>query len=282
MPPPIPPERPGRTAGQDDSDPPPQAVGRPLFKIELPHLSSRTESFDAYLALAAAPDAPGIVVIPEALGRDEDLPAMCQRWAADGFHALGPDLLWRHPRPPARPPAESATPPLPEAPVPPHPHYGFDVDQGVNDLQVAIDWLAGMDSSHGARRRVGCVGYGLGGVLSYRAAVYGRLDASVVYYATGVERFLDEVHTPDCPMLMHVAGKDEAASPGDRHRMAQTLSARPATQLYLYPQAPHGFARLAGPQREPAAADLADQRSRDFLARHLRQRQGARPGGEVR
>ncbi len=231
------------------------------FNLSLPQPDGQPGVIDAYLALARAPDAPGVVVLHEMLGVNTDMQLICDRLAAQGFHALCPDLYWRQ-QPRALfsehdPDEREAAFALGRA---------FDADLGTNDLQHIMDWLRQME---GGPRKVGCVGYCLGGLLSYRVAACCRSDAAVVYYGVGIERYLDEAHTLACPLMVHLAAQDDFISGPTQAVMTDRLTAVSGTQLLAYPDTRHGFARRGGQHFNAAAAMLADERSRRFLARHL-------------
>jgi carboxymethylenebutenolidase len=231
------------------------------FNLCLPQPDGQPGVIDAYLALARQPDAPGVVVLHEMLGVNADMLLICDRLAAHGFHALCPDLYWRQ-RPRALfsehdPEEREAALALGRA---------FDADLGTNDLQHIMDWLRQLE---GGPRKVGCVGYCLGGLLSYRVAACCRSDAAVVYYGVGIERYLDEVHTLACPLLVHLAAQDDFIPPTTQAALSDRLTAVSGTVLLSYPDTRHGFARRGGKHFDAAAAMLADERSRRFLAQHL-------------
>lgn len=233
----------------------------PRFNLTLPQPDGQPGVIDAYLALARQPDAPGVVVLHEMLGVNADMQRICDRLAAQGFHALCPDLYWRQ---------------QPRALFSEHDHAeretalrlgrSFDADLGTNDLQHIMDWLRQMD---GGARKVSCVGYCMGGLLSYRVAACCRSDASVVYYGVGIERFLDEAHTVACPLLIHLADQDDFIPPSTQDEMSRRLQADSAALIHAYPNTRHGFARRGGRHFDAAAARLADDRSSRFLAQHL-------------
>jgi len=232
-----------------------------LFNHGLPLPDGRAGTLKAYLARASDPAAPGVVVLHDMLGMNADMREVCDELAAQGFHALCPDLYWRL-EPGAHfcesdPAQRQAALALSRA---------FDVDQGVNDLQHVIDWLRQLD---GQMRLVGCVGYCLGGLLSYRVAACCRSDAAVVYYGAGIERHLDEVGTLACPLLIHLAALDEYILPPTQAALAQALLPVAGVDLRIYPQTHHGFARRGGRHYDQEAAGLADQRSLAFLRHHL-------------
>lgn len=243
------------------ADPHLPAPSEALFNHAVPLPDGRDGTLGAYLARARDPGAPGVVVIQEMLGVNADMRAVCDRLAEQGFHALCPDLYWR-----LRPgvvfsehvPAErQAALDLSRA---------FDVDEGVNDLQHVVDWLGQLD---GLQRKVACVGYCLGGLLSYRIAACCRADAAIVYYGAGIERYLDEAGTLACPLLIHLAAQDEFIPPSTQAVLAKALEPMSAVELHLYRDVRHGFARREGRHYDETAAALADARSLRFLKQHL-------------
>lgn len=228
-------------------------------RIALPDVSGQASAFGAWLALAAPPRAPGLLLVPQGLGRDEDVAAQCQYWARQGFHTLGPDLLWR------QAPAQRGTP-----------AHAVDIDQGVNDLQLAANWMIHLD---GSPRPVGCVGHGLGGLLSFRTAVYGPLHAAVAYAPRGIERHLDEIPSLDCPVMIHLDESDAQLLPPLSSRLARALAERPGSICHRYPVHEAGPSNplVAGSHHATAsdldeaahAETLAHRRTAAFLRLHL-------------
>lgn len=239
----------------------PTSLQAPRFNLTLPQPDGQPGVIDAYLALARQPDAPGVVVLHEMLGVNADMHRICDRLAAQGFHALCPDLYWRQ-----RPRALFSEHDNAQRDAALRLGRSFDADLGTNDLQHIMDWLRQMD---GGSRKVGCIGYCMGGLLSYRVAACCRSEASVVYYGVGIERFLDEAHTVACPLLIHLAEQDDFIPPTTQDEMARRLQADATALIHTYPNTRHGFARRGGRHFDAAAALLADERSSRFLAQHL-------------
>ena len=231
------------------------------FNLSLPQPDGQPGVIDAYLAQARNADAPGVVVLHEMLGVNTDMQLICDRLAAQGFHALCPDLYWRQ-----KPRALFSEHDPEELKAALTLGRAFDADLGTNDLQHLMDWLRQME---GGPRKVGCVGYCLGGLLSYRVAACCRSDAAVVYYGVGIERYLDEAHTLACPLLVHLAAQDDFIPGPTQAVMTDRLTAVSSSQLLTYPDTRHGFARRGGRHFDAAAALLADERTHRFLARHL-------------
>ncbi|SEK25798.1 carboxymethylenebutenolidase [Roseateles sp. YR242] len=260
-PPPPDPTRPDESGHLSDAVGATKPPVTALFNHLLPLPDGRPGTLNGYLARAKDPAAPGVVVIQEMLGVNADMRQVCDHLAEQGFHALCPDLYWR-----LRPGVVFSEHDASERQDALALSRAFDVDQGVNDLQHVMDWLRQMD---GQPRKVGCIGYCLGGLLSYRVAACCRSDAAVVYYGAGIERYLDEAGTVACPLMIHLAAHDEFIPPSTQAILTRSLAPLPTVALHLYREARHGFARRGGRHFDPVAAELADARSLQFLRKYL-------------
>ena len=141
----------------------------------------------------------------------------------------------------------------------------FDQDRGIADIEAAIRFARGEGAA-----KVGAVGYCLGGRLAYMTAARTDVDASVGYYAVGVDGLLGEKHAIARPLLLHIAGEDGFVDKAARAAMHAGLDDHPKVTLYDYPGEDHGFATEFGKRRSDAAARLADQRTAAFFADNLR------------
>jgi len=141
----------------------------------------------------------------------------------------------------------------------------FDQDRGVSDIEAAIRYAR--DASGG--RKVGAVGYCLGGRLAYMTAARTDVDASVGYYAVGVDGLLGEKHAIAHPLMLHIAGDDGFVDKETQAKMHEGLDDHPKVTLHDYPGEDHGFATEFGERRSDAAARQADERTAAFFAEHL-------------
>ena len=216
-------------------------------------------SFAAYRADPTGTPRGAIVVIQEIFGVNEGIRRKCDHFASLGYLALAPDLFWRL-------------------------QPGIELDPDVEDeFKQALDWMGKFDQDKGvadieatiraARAasggKVGVTGYCLGGRLAFMTAARTDSDASVGYYAVGVDGLLGEKHAIANPLLLHIAGEDGFVPAEVQAAMHAGLDDHPKVTLYDYPGEDHGFATEMGKRRSEAAAQLADSRTEAFFAERI-------------
>ncbi len=117
---------------------------------------------------------PGIVVLQEIFGVNQNIRDIADDLAAQGFFALAPDLFWR---------IEPGIQLTDKTDAEWQQALGFmkrfNIDKGMADIQAAIATLRALPPVSG---KIGTVGYCLGGQLAYLAAARTDADASVGYY----------------------------------------------------------------------------------------------------
>ena len=218
-------------------------------------------SFDAYIAEPQGTPRGAIVVLQEIFGVNEGIRRKCDRWAEKGYLAIAPDLFWR-----LEPGVELDPDVEPEFKRALDLMGKFDQDQGISDIEAAIRAARARLPEGG---RVGCVGYCLGGRLAYMTAARTDVDASVGYYAVGVDGLLHEKHAISNPLMLHIAGDDGFVPPEVQAKMHEGLDDHPRVILHDYPGEDHGFAAEMGKRRSEEAAQQADRRTEEFFAEHL-------------
>ena len=220
----------------------------------------RKGEFAAYLARPQGPAKAAVLVIQEVFGINEGIRRKCDAWAQAGYLAAAPDLFWRFK------PGIQLDPDIPEQMQEALGYFGqYDPDDGVKDIEATIRWLR----REGGAAKVGCVGFCLGGKLAYMAATRTDVNASVAYYPVGIDRMIGESHAIAHPLLIHIASADGFVSPEAQQRMHEGLDAHAKVTIFDYPGLDHGFAAEMGNRRDEAGAQLADRRTREFLAEHL-------------
>lgn len=218
-------------------------------------------AFDAYLAEPAGGNASAaIVVIQEIFGVNAGIRRKCDQLAEAGYLAIAPDLFWR------LEPGIELDPDIPDQFQAALGWMGkFNQDAGIRDIEATI--RAARERVGGGK--VGAVGYCLGGRLAYMTAARTDVDASVGYYAVGIDGLLGEKHAIARPLMLHIAGADHFVTPDVQAKMHEGLDDHARVTLHDYPGVDHGFATEFGQRRVDDAARLADERTMAFFRDNL-------------
>jgi carboxymethylenebutenolidase len=217
--------------------------------------------FDAYLALPAALPGPGIVLLQEIFGVNEDMRAIADWYAKRGFVVLCPDLFWRQERG-----VELTDQTEAEWQRAFALYRGLDEARAVEDAGAALAFLRAHTACSG---KVGAVGFCLGGKLSYLLATRYDPDCTVGYYGVGIENALAEAANLSSPIMLHVAQEDEYCPPEAQAQIHSALDANWLVTVYDYAGQNHAFARIDGQHYHAPSAELANLRSLEFFVRHL-------------
>jgi carboxymethylenebutenolidase len=218
------------------------------------------QSVAGYLAEPAqGAAAPGMVVIQEWWGLNDQIKGVADRLAAAGYRALVPDLYR----------GKLAL----EANEAEHLMTNLDFgDAAGQDVRGAVQHLKASGSA-----KVGVTGFCMGGALTVLAAVnVPEADAAVIWYGYPPLEYVDASKIK-APLLAHWATRDAAfpiAKVDELEKMLRT--AKVSFEFHRY-DAKHAFANETADSKnlsmlkyDPAAAELAWNRSMDFLARHLK------------
>lgn len=219
-------------------------------------------TFDAYLAEPTTAPAPGIVLLQEIFGINDNIRALADRLADAGYVVLAPDMFWRIERRFERQDESGLADAMARVQ-----HLDFDLAGA--DLAATVAHLRALPGCDG---QIGAVGYCLGGTLAYLCAATAAPDAAVSYYGSGISQRLGLLDAITCPVLFHY-GADDPYIPVDQiDAVEKAIDGRPEMALHRYP-AGHAFANrdMTSMYDEPAAT-LAWDRTLAFFGRHLTHR----------
>jgi carboxymethylenebutenolidase len=206
-----------------------------------------------YVKPAAGDRAPGVVVIQEWWGLNDQIKGVANRLADMGYRALVPDLY-----------RGKVTLDTAEAN---HLMTGLNfADAATQDIHGAAQYLKQTSP------KVGVVGFCMGGALTVLAAVFVKeLDAASSWYGFPPEGAAD-VRTISIPLQMHFAEQDQFFTPDQARALEAKLKEGKVKNETYWHKANHGFGNetnLIGTYNAEAAK-LAWQRTTDFFARHLK------------
>lgn len=222
-------------------------------------------SFDAYVAEPADTPKAAIVVIQEIFGVNAGIRRKCDTLAEAGYLAYAPDLFYQ-----MEPGIELDPDIEPEMQRALDLMGKFDQDRGIRDIEATIKVARAALAEKGVSDgKVGAVGYCLGGRLAYMVAARTDADASVGYYAVGIDGLLGEKHAIANPLMLHIPEEDHFVDKETQAKMHAGLDDHPKVTLYDYAGEDHGFATEFGERRSPEAAEQADERTMAFFADHL-------------
>jgi carboxymethylenebutenolidase len=217
-------------------------------------------AFDAYVARPASGQGPAIIVIQEIFGVNQVMRDLTDAYAGAGYWAICPDLFWR-----IEPGIDITDKSEAEWKRAFELFNAFNVDNGIKDIAAAIAF-----ARRSGAAKVGAVGYCLGGLLAYLTATRTDAEAAVSYYGVGIERHLSEAQSSTAPLMLHIAAKDQFVPEPAQQQIIAALTDRPKTELHLYPERDHAFARIGGEHYNAADAALAEARTLDFFAANLK------------
>jgi carboxymethylenebutenolidase len=215
----------------------------------------RLEAYCARPTPSSTSPAAALVVVQELFGVNGHIRSLCDRFAAEGYLAIAPALYDR---------VETAA----ELPYGPDGvARGREIRKHIDDDTALMDVRAAAEracAEVGAAGKVGVIGYCWGGTLAWLAAArFRNIAAAVGYYGSGIAGYLNE--RPKVPLMLHFGLKDAHIPVSDVEKIKAAVADTP---IYQY-DAGHGFNCDDRASYDPASARLANERTREFLAKHL-------------
>lgn len=202
--------------------------------------------------LSAHDGAPGVVLIQEWWGINDQIRGVGRRLADAGYRVVIPDL-YRGRVATAEDEAQ-------------HLMTGLDFASALQDLAGAQTFLKGHDQT----TRVGVLGFCMGGALTLAALwQLPGFDAGVCFYGIPPAALSAPELELRAPLQAHFAEIDDWCTPAAVHNIEEKLRrGRTEYELYRY-NAQHGFFNETRARYDPVAATDAWRRTLDFLHRHL-------------
>ena len=225
---------------------------------EMVEFASNGGTAKGYLAKPEQGAGLGLLVIQEWWGLVPHIEDVCERFAAEGFTALAPDLYH----------GEKTTEPDEAGKL----MMAMNFDAAAKDLSGAVDFLNDSDDVRGDG--IGVVGFCMGGGLALVMATRrpDAVRACVPFY--GVipwENAQPDWSKLEAPVEGHFAEKDGFFGPDAVAQLQETLDGLGKdANLIVYPGVDHAFFNDARPEvYDETAAELAWTRTLEFLRSKL-------------
>jgi carboxymethylenebutenolidase len=238
----------------------PAALEEPAQPVEAEEVAYGEAGGKPLHGYAARPKAargalPGVLVIHEWWGLNDNIRAMTRRLAGEGYQALAVDLYG------------GAHADDPDAAM----KLVNGVLQNPAAAQESLRRGAAWLEAKGAKR-MGVIGWCFGGGWSLATALLlpEKIDATVIYYGhleTDPAKLAKLRH----PVLGNFGGDDKSIPPDAVHAFESALRKQGTpVDVKIYEGAPHAFANPSGGGYRPEAARDAWQRTTAFLAKNLK------------
>jgi carboxymethylenebutenolidase len=224
--------------------------------VTFPSNGGRSEG---YLSVPDGGRGPGVVVIEEWWGLNQQIKEVCDRYAQEGFVALAPDVYGREV--PIGEPDEAAKMMM-----------ALNIEQAAKDLSGAVEYLLGHDAVTG--RGIGVTGFCAGGGLALWLTTLrpDAVKAVVSYY--GIVPWPDV--QPDYSKLEaaiqgHYAENDDFADLESVRQLEEQLRGLGKdVEFFIYPDTTHAFSNHHRPDVfHEEHSETAWRRTIDFFRRHL-------------
>jgi carboxymethylenebutenolidase len=222
---------------------------------EMVDFKANGHTTQGYLARPASGNGPGVIVLQEWWGLVPHIKDVAERFAAEGYVALAPDLY--HGEVGASPDEAGKL------------MMALNIAETEKDLRGAVNYLQAHPATTGDK--IGTVGFCMGGMLSLFAATKNpAVGACVVFYGVhpAVKLELDGLHAP---VLGLYAENDGFVTPAVVQALETDLQAHgKQCEMHIYPDADHAFFNDTRPAvyRADYAAD-AWRRVLDFYRANL-------------
>jgi len=198
---------------------------------------------------------PGIVVIHEWWGLNDNIRTATRRLAGQGYRALAVDLY------------NGATANSSDSARVLMQRTMDQPGRMRANLQAAHDYLRSETSAP----HVAVMGWCFGGGRTFEAvaAAPTQYDAAVAYYGTPSSMTLEVLRETTTPILAHFGRTDQAVSPEAARDFESRFTEAGATGAIHFYDAGHAFANPSGESYVPEAAETAWSRTTDFLTQNL-------------
>jgi carboxymethylenebutenolidase len=223
---------------------------------EVTYATVNGQQVNGYLAKPAdaASSSPGIIVIHEWWGLNDNIRMMTDKLAGEGYTALAVDMYYGKV---AESPDSAGT-------------YArlVNQDEAVDNLTQAYNFLNGEQGAE----NIGVIGWCFGGAWSLQTALAHpqKIDATVIYYGRLVTD-AQQLEKLQMPVLGIFGAEDDGIPPKTVNAFKSALNeAGVSNSIHIYENAGHAFANPSGTRYNKEAAEDAWEKTTRFLEANLK------------
>jgi carboxymethylenebutenolidase len=209
------------------------------------------ENVAGAIALPATHPAPALLLIHEWWGLNDEIKSMAVEFAKEGYVALAADLYAG---------SVAANPQEAQALM-----QSVDPAKATDTLVSWVEWLRANPAVSG---KVATVGWCFGGGWAINAAMATPLEATVIYYGS-LPQSAAEVESVSGPVLGHFGEKDKFINREMVTGFEKAMKEAGKRLTVHWYDADHAFANPTGANYDQADAQLAWQRTLEFLRKSL-------------
>lgn len=218
----------------------------------------RNQTFTGYISRPVNNNKPlpALIVIHEWWGLNDNIKAMTDRLAGEGYIALAVDLY------------NGKVADNPEEAKELVTQAFFNSKELKENIQQAYQYLENTEKAP----KIGSIGWCFGGLWSLNTALFfpNQLDATVIYYGGNLETNANKLKPLEMPILGIFGSLDQNPSVEVVKKFEETLkSLDKSVEIHLYEGVNHAFANPSGKNYNAKAAEDAWQKTTAFLAKNL-------------
>ena len=195
---------------------------------------------------------PGVIMIHEWWGLNENMKETATKLAAQGYVVLAVDLFDNNVANDAQKAMQMIS--------------DFEQEQGISNMNAAVDYL---QSNHNTSK-IGSIGWCFGGGQSLNLALNNEeMDATVIYYGRLVteQDTLSKIHWPVLGIFAELDQGIPVKQVGEFENSLDELGI--SNEIHIYPGVDHAFANPTGERYAPAETDDAWEKTLKFLKENL-------------
>lgn len=204
---------------------------------------------------------PGIMVFQEAFGVNAHIRDVTERFAAEGFIAVAPELFHR-----TAPGFEGDYNNFEGV----REHVQAVTNEGLTaDINAVYNWI--QNDARILKDKIASIGFCMGGRVSFLANTAIKLNAAVSFYGGGINGILDRVDSIQAPQLMFWGGQDSHIGEDQISSVTNTLKEKNKKYVnVVFSDAGHGFFCDLRSSYNPNAAKQAWALTLEFLNSYVK------------